>query len=129
MGFSKLIGKSRNPRWQIEDGCHIEILEMKYGMFVNGISKLTYNVRSCARQQNTPGVSFCILFDPRDLKTKTSCHPKVTIVIAAGDGRGEGKGPALIFLSLLSSYETFYFIIIFFILLDFAFKIKTINRT
>ena len=53
-------------------------------------SVVTYSVCSCARQQNTPGVSFRMLFDPRNLKTKTLCHPNVTIVMAPGVGGGRG---------------------------------------
>ena len=61
-------------------------------------------------------MSFCILFDPRNLKTKTLCHPNVTIVMAPGVGGGRGargggdgdKGPVIILLLVLSLLSDFF---------------------
>ena len=39
-------------------------------MSANGISKVTYSVFSCERDENTPGARFCILFESRNLKNE-----------------------------------------------------------
>lgn len=69
---------------------------MENGMTADEISKLTYSSFSCERDENTPGVRFCILFEPRNLKNeegkKTSCHPKITVVRSPGYG-GRGRYP------------------------------------
>lgn len=78
---------------------------MENGMSADEISKLTYSSFSCERDENTPGVRFCIMFEPRNLKNeegKKNFMPSEDHSSEITWVWGKGKVPVLTLLLVLS---------------------------